>query len=92
MSNVILQQQIIDTLNILAPRDRDLKSITITLNPNYCKGSDMDLKESIKKELNTMIKQGLIKQNKLEFHICIGHNGNYKTAHRVFTIYSLNKF
>lgn len=88
--SVILQQNIINTLKTLAYKDSDLKSIVIALNPNYANGSDIQLKQSVREEINTMVKQGLIKKHNMDIRILIGRSNNYKYSHRIFTLYSLN--
>lgn len=50
-----LHGEVLHTLNVLATKDCDLKTITVCCNPNYIHGSDTDLRPLVKQTLDNLL-------------------------------------
>ncbi|MFW9973445.1 MAG: hypothetical protein ACFFDF_24890 [Candidatus Odinarchaeota archaeon] len=64
IKEIELEKELLRGLNLLATEDRDIKSLVIWCNPNYCYGPDYLVQEKIEKILEKLIDENLVVQEK----------------------------
>jgi len=63
-----LKEELLKGLKILSESDRDLRTLTIWCNSNFSKGSDKNIKISIKKILDELIESKKIFTSKININ------------------------
>ena len=80
------QEEIIEILKSERLNQRDLKTITILLNPNFRRGSDKELKEKILDNLLILEKKGIVKREKIKIDSIEPKGVNHRN---IFEVWSL---
>ncbi len=84
-----LRDDLLYCIDVLAVPDCDLRSLVICLNPNFIKGSDNQVKECVRSELNNLISEGIITESK---HRTMVYNKvNYSKTFVVYSIKNTSK-
>ena len=69
MSLIDLELEVLRFLHKLPKNDRDLKTLIVSCNPNFVRGSDKEIEPKIIEILNRLKKDGKISQKKKKLRI-----------------------